>query len=79
MSKKLKIVQTPATEMPAEVTQFAQNSVDQAQAAFDKASDLAHSNMYTSILNTLGVSDTVAPSSRRNSPLAVSSWKSPNS
>jgi len=45
MSKKLKIVQTPATEMPAEVTQFAQNSVDQAQAAFDKASDLAHSNM----------------------------------
>ncbi len=45
MSKKLKIVQTPAPEMPAEVTQFAQKSVDQAQAAFDKASDLAHSNM----------------------------------
>jgi phasin len=44
MSKKLKIVET-AAEVPAEVTEFAQKSVDQAQAAFDKASDLAHSNM----------------------------------
>ncbi len=44
MSKKLKIVET-AAEMPAEVTEFAQKSVDQAQAAFEKASDLAHSNM----------------------------------
>lgn len=44
MSKKLKLVRnTP--EVPAEVTDFAQKSVDQAQAAFDKASDLAHSNM----------------------------------
>lgn len=44
MSKKLKLVQnTP--EVPADVTEFAQKSVDQAQAAFDKASDLAHSNM----------------------------------
>ena len=44
MSKKLKVVET-AAEVPAEVTEFAQKSVDQAQAAFDKASDLAHSNM----------------------------------
>ncbi len=44
MSKKLKVVET-AAEVPAEVTGFAQKSVDQAQAAFDKASDLAHSNM----------------------------------
>ena len=44
MSKKLKIVQNNR-EVPAEVTEFAQKSVDQAQAAFDKASDLAHSNM----------------------------------
>jgi phasin len=44
MSKKLKIVET-AAEVPTEVTEFAQKSVDQAQAAFDKASDLAHSNM----------------------------------
>ena len=44
MSKKLKVVETTA-EVPAEVTEFAQKSVDQAQAAFDKASDLAHSNM----------------------------------
>ena len=45
MSKKLKIVETAKVEVPAEVAQFAQKSVDQAQAAFDKASDLAHSNM----------------------------------
>lgn len=44
MSKKLKIVQS-AAEVPAEVTEFAQKSVDQAQAALDKAGDLAHSNM----------------------------------
>ena len=45
MSKKLKIVETTAVEVPREVTDFAQKSVDQAQAAFDKASDFAHSNM----------------------------------
>jgi hypothetical protein len=45
MSKKLKVVDTAAVEVPAEVADFAQKSVDQAQAAFDKASDLAHSNM----------------------------------
>lgn len=44
MSKKLKVVPA-AAEVPAEVADFAQKSVDQAQAAFDKASDLAHSNM----------------------------------
>ena len=45
MSKKLKVVETAAMEVPAEVTDFAQKSVDQAQAAFEKASDFAHSNM----------------------------------
>ena len=45
MSKKLKVVETAAVEVPHEVADFAQKSVDQAQAAFDKASDLAHSNM----------------------------------
>ncbi|MGE3873380.1 MAG: phasin family protein [Parvibaculaceae bacterium] len=45
MSKKLKIVGAPSVEILPEVTDFAQKSVDQAQAAFDKASDLAHSNM----------------------------------
>ena len=42
-SKKVKPEMT--TEMPAEVSAFAQKSVDQAQAAFEKASDLAHSNV----------------------------------
>jgi hypothetical protein len=45
MSKKLKVVDASAVEAPTEVTDFAQKSVDQAQAAFDKASDFAHSNM----------------------------------
>ena len=45
MSKKLKVVESSAVEVPTEVTDFAQKSVDQAQAAFDKASDFAHSNM----------------------------------
>ena len=45
MSKKPKLVQTSAVEVPAEVSDFAQKSVDQAQAAFDKASDFAHSHM----------------------------------
>ena len=45
MSKKLKVVESKVVEVPTEVTDFAQKSVDQAQAAFDKASDLAHSNM----------------------------------
>ncbi len=33
------------TEIPAEMSAIAQKSVDQAQAAFEKASDVAHSNM----------------------------------
>jgi len=48
MSKKPKSVENAAempAEVPGEVTEFAQKSVDQAQAAFDKASDLAHSNV----------------------------------
>jgi hypothetical protein len=48
MSKKPKSMENAAeapAEVPAEVTEFAQKSVDQAQAAFDKASDLAHSNV----------------------------------
>ena len=56
MSKKPKSVENAAeapaempaempAEVPAEVTEFGQKSVDQAQAAFDKASDLAHSNV----------------------------------
>lgn len=42
-SKKAKIEMT--NEIPAEVTAFAQKSVDQAQAAFEKANELAHSNV----------------------------------
>src|SRR5262245_36714331 len=45
MSKKLKVVETASVEVPPQVADFAQKSVDQVQAAFDKASDLAHSNM----------------------------------
>jgi hypothetical protein len=45
MSKKLKVVEARTVEVPTEVADFAQKSVDQAQAAFDKASDFAHSNM----------------------------------
>jgi hypothetical protein len=40
--------EAPAPEAPAlaaDVASFAQKSVDQAQAAFDKATDLAHSNV----------------------------------
>jgi hypothetical protein len=33
------------TEMPAEVKAFAQKSVDQAQLAFEKANEFAHSNV----------------------------------
>ncbi len=44
MSKKLKVVET-TTEATGEVADFARKSVDQAQAAFDKASDIAHSNL----------------------------------
>ena len=33
------------TEMPAEMAAFAQKSVDQAQAAFEKVSEVAHSNV----------------------------------
>jgi hypothetical protein len=43
MSKKLKVVDT--TETTAEVVDFARKSVDQAQAAFDKVSDIAHTNI----------------------------------
>lgn len=42
-AKKAKIEMTG--ELPAEVTALAQKTVDQAQAAFDKASDVAHSNV----------------------------------
>jgi hypothetical protein len=34
-----------APEMPKDVSDFAQRSVDQAQAAFEKASEVAHGNM----------------------------------
>ena len=43
MSKKLKVVDT--TGATGEVADFARQSVDQAQAAFDTASDIAHSNL----------------------------------
>jgi len=43
MNKKLKVIDT--AEANAEVVDFARQSVDQAQAAFDKASDIAHSNI----------------------------------
>lgn len=33
------------TEIPADMAAFAQKSVDQAQAAFEKASEVAHSNV----------------------------------
>lgn len=42
-SKKVKSEMN--TELPADVAAFAQKTVDQAQAAFDKANDLAHSNV----------------------------------
>jgi len=42
-SKKAKVEMT--SEIPADVAAFAQKSVDQAQAAFEKATDLAHSNV----------------------------------
>lgn len=42
-SKKAKIEMT--NEIPANVTAFAQKTVDQAQAAFEKANDMAHSNV----------------------------------
>ncbi len=42
-AKKAKIEMTG--ELPIEVAALAQKTVDQAQAAFDKASDLAHSNV----------------------------------
>jgi len=41
-SKKAKEMNT---EIPADVSAFAQKSVDQAQAAFEKANDVAHSNV----------------------------------
>src|SRR5258708_7395906 len=43
MSKKVKVEMS--NEIPAEVTAFAQKSVDQAQAAFEKANEIAHSNV----------------------------------
>ncbi|MBI2718442.1 MAG: phasin family protein [Rhizobiales bacterium] len=42
-NKKVKVEVN--TEIPAEVTAFAHKSMDQAQAAFDKASEFAHSNV----------------------------------
>jgi phasin len=36
---------TTTPEIPAEVSAFAQKSVDQAQAAFEKVSEVAHSNV----------------------------------
>ncbi|MFT3989034.1 phasin family protein [Aestuariivirga sp.] len=42
MAKKVKTDMN--TEIPAEVTAFAQKSVDQAQAAFEKANDMVHGN-----------------------------------
>jgi phasin len=44
MSAKKAKVET-SSEIPADVTAFAQKSVDQAQAAFEKATELAHSNV----------------------------------
>jgi hypothetical protein len=35
----------PAPEAPQDLSDFAQKSVDQAQAAFERASDVAHANM----------------------------------
>lgn len=43
MSKKMKA--DVANELPAELTALAQKSVDQAEAAFEKANELAHSNV----------------------------------
>lgn len=43
MSKKPKV--ELSNEIPADVTAFAQKSVDQAQAAFEKANEFAHSNV----------------------------------
>ena len=42
-SKKAKVEMT--NEIPAEVAAFAQKSADQAQVAFEKASEMAHSNV----------------------------------
>lgn len=42
-NKKAKIEMT--NEIPADVSAFAQKSVDQAQLAFEKANELAHSNV----------------------------------
>ncbi len=42
-NKKAKVEMN--TEIPADVSAFAQKSVDQAQAAFEKANDMAHSNV----------------------------------
>lgn len=42
-SKKVKSDMTP--ELPVDMTNFAHKTVDQAQAAFEKANDLAHSNV----------------------------------
>lgn len=42
-NKKAKVEMT--NEIPVEMAAFAQKSVDQAQAAFEKANDLAHSNV----------------------------------
>ena len=45
MSTNKKAKPEMTTELPHDVTQMAQKSVDQAQAAFEKASEIAHSNV----------------------------------
>lgn len=45
MSSSKKAKPEMSTELPHDVTAMAQKSVDQAQAAFEKASEIAHSNV----------------------------------
>ncbi|MGH6854369.1 MAG: phasin family protein [Aestuariivirga sp.] len=45
MSNNKKAKLTMTGEIPADVAAYAQNSIDQAQAAFEKANDLAHGNV----------------------------------
>jgi phasin len=47
MSKKAKadMAHEMTSEIPADMTALAQKTVDQAQAAFEKANDMAHSNV----------------------------------
>ncbi len=45
MSNNKKVRNEMNTEIQADVSAYAQKSVDQAQAAFEKANDMAHSNV----------------------------------